>query len=179
MRHRIAGRTLGRRSNQRKALFRGLVTNLIESERITTTLAKAKELRRYVEPLITLAKKGDLHSRRLAAGQLYKKEALQKLFSDIAPRFQDRPGGYTRIFKYKVRQGDGADLAMIEFVTKAEQKPKSKDKKALAPKKAKPTKGAASEKAPAAKKAKSAKSTAPKKVTVQKKALTQKAKKAS
>lgn len=126
MRHRIAGRTLGRRSDQRKALFRGLATSLIESERITTTLAKAKELRRYVEPLVTLAKKDDLHARRQAAGKVYKKQTVQKLFAEIAPRYKERPGGYTRIYRYKTRQGDGAKLALIEFV-QDEKKTAKKD----------------------------------------------------
>ncbi|MCB1197582.1 MAG: 50S ribosomal protein L17 [Deltaproteobacteria bacterium] len=126
----MAGRTLGRRSDQRKALFRGLVTSLIESERITTTLAKAKELRRYVEPLVTLAKEDGLHARRRAAGKVYKKETVQKLFSEIGPRYKERPGGYTRIYKYKTRQGDGAKLALIEFV-KDEKPAKEKTSKAV------------------------------------------------
>lgn len=134
MRHRIAGRTFGRRSGPRKALMRGLANSLIDAERITTTVAKAKELRKYVEPLVTLAKRGDLHSRRLAAGQLYRKETVQKLFSDLAVRFKDRAGGYTRILRSNRRQGDGAELALIEFLdrkveTKVEKKPKKKSDK--------------------------------------------------
>jgi large subunit ribosomal protein L17 len=121
MRHRLAGRSFGRRTGPRKALIRGLCTNLIDSERITTTLAKAKELRSFVEPLITLAKRGDLHARRQAAGQIYTKETLQKLFSDLAVRFKDRPGGYTRIMRGAQRLGDGAPTAIIEFVDRKEK----------------------------------------------------------
>lgn len=116
MRHHISGRTFGRRSGPRKALLRGLASNLIDAERITTTVAKAKELRMYVEPLVTLAKRGDLHARRQVAAQLYRKETVQKLFDDLAVRFQNRNGGYTRIFKANQRLGDGAPMAMIEFL---------------------------------------------------------------
>ncbi len=122
MRHRISGRTFGRRSGPRKALLRGLASHLIDSERITTTVAKAKELRKYVEPLVTLAKRGDLHARRMVAGEVYRKETVQKLFEDLAVRFKDRPGGYTRIMRSNHRQGDGADMAIIEFLDRKIEK---------------------------------------------------------
>lgn len=126
MRHRISGRTFGRRSGPRKALLRGLATNLIEAERISTTVAKAKELRKYIEPLITLAKRGDLHARRQVAGQVYTSESVQKLFEDLAVRFKDRPGGYTRILRSTHRQGDGAELAYIEFLDRKTEKTEGK-----------------------------------------------------
>lgn len=123
MKHRIAGRSFGRRSGPRKALIRGLVSNLIEAERIVTTVAKAKELRMYVEPLVTLAKRGDLHARRLIAAQVYGKNAVQKLFDDLAVRFKDRAGGYTRILKSNQRLGDGAPMAFIEFLDRPNATP--------------------------------------------------------
>lgn len=126
MRHRISGRTFGRRSGPRKALLRGLATNLIEAERISTTVAKAKELRKYVEPLVTLAKRGDLHARRQVSGQVYTKEVVQKLFDDLAVRFKDRQGGYTRILRANHRQGDGAELAYIEFLDRKTEKTEGK-----------------------------------------------------
>jgi large subunit ribosomal protein L17 len=116
MRHRLAGRTFGRRSDQRKALFRGLATSLLDAERIETTLAKAKELRRVVEPLVTLAKRGDLHARRQAAAFIYKAEVVKKLFTEVAERFKTRAGGYTRIYQLGQRRGDGAKMALIELI---------------------------------------------------------------
>ncbi len=115
-------RKLGRTSDQRKALLRDLATDLIINERIETTEARAKELRSVVEKLITLGKRGDLHARRQAAAFLYNKEAneedtvLQKLFNDVAKRYEDRQGGYTRVLKLGERQGDGAKMAIIELV---------------------------------------------------------------
>ena len=132
MRHKISSRTFVRRSGPRKALIRGLATNLIESERITTTAAKAKELRSYVEPLVTLAKRGDLHARRQISGKVYKSETVQKLFDQLAVRFKDRPGGYTRIIKSHQRLGDGAPLVIIEFL---DRKTSSSEGKKTAPKK--------------------------------------------
>lgn len=144
MRHRVAGRTFGRRPEQRRALLRGLANALIDYERIETTVAKAKELRRVVEPLITLAKRGDLHARRQAASYLYRKESLKKLFGELADRFRERQGGYTRILHVGRRIGDGAELALIEFLrpekSKAKKKEPEKEKestKKAAPKKAK------------------------------------------
>ena len=117
-------RKLGRTSDQRKALLRDLATDLIINERIETTEARAKELRSVVEKLITLGKRGDLHARRQAArfvrievaDKENNKDALQKLFSDIAPRYEDRQGGYTRILKVGPRRGDGAPMVIIELV---------------------------------------------------------------
>lgn len=117
-------RKLGRTSDQRKALLRDLATDLIIYERIQTTETRAKELRSVIEKLVTLGKRGDLHARRQAAAFVRKevaddesnKDALQKLFSDIAPRYEDRQGGYTRILKVGPRRGDSAPMAIIEFV---------------------------------------------------------------
>src|SRR5215470_14323970 len=108
MRHLKAGRKLGRNASHRMALMRNLARALIEHERIITTVEKAKEARRFVEKLITLAKKGTLHARRLAIARLHDKVAVAKLFKEIGPRFQERPGGYTRVIKrHERRLGDG------------------------------------------------------------------------
>ena len=119
MRHRKKGRQLSRTASHRKAVLRNMVTSLFRHERVETTTAKAKELRPYAERLITLAKRNDLHSRRLAGRKIADREILGKLFDDIAPRFQDRPGGYTRVLKTGSRKGDGAEMALIELVQKA------------------------------------------------------------
>ena len=116
MRHQKAGRQLRRTSEQRLALLRNLATSLIESESIETTEAKAKELRPFVEKLITKARTGTLHARRLAGRHVQKREAADKLFQEIGPRFAKRQGGYTRILKTGHRKGDGADMARIELV---------------------------------------------------------------
>ncbi|HJW32698.1 MAG TPA: 50S ribosomal protein L17 [Holophagaceae bacterium] len=117
MRHNVAGKRLGRSTNQRKALMKNLAIALIEHERIQTTLPKAKELRKYVEPFITLAKNDTLANRRLAVSRLGSKSAAAKLFNDeFRKRFEGRPGGYTRILKMAHRLGDAADVALIEFV---------------------------------------------------------------
>jgi len=117
MRHNVAGKRLGRTTNQRKALMKNLATALIEHERIETTLVKAKELRSYVEPFITLAKTDSVANRRLAMSRLGSKVAVQKLFTpEFRARFSERPGGYTRILKMAPRHGDGADMALIELV---------------------------------------------------------------
>lgn len=162
MRHRVAGRTFGRRPEQRKALLRGLADSLLHSERITTTLAKAKELRRIVEPMVTLAKRGDLHARRRTAGLLYREETLRKLFGELAPRFKDRPGGYTRIYRIGRRVGDGAEQAIIELIPplkgtkpkkkETETKPKTEVKAKASEKETKPQKKKGPPKAKAAKK---------------------------
>ncbi|WP_339230615.1 50S ribosomal protein L17 [Oceanobacillus sp. FSL K6-2867] len=115
-------RKLGRTTDNRMALLRNLASDLIIHERIETTEAKAKELKSIVEKMITLGKRGDLHARRQAAAFLYNKEAneensvLQKLFDDVAARYEDRQGGYTRVLKLGERQGDGAKMAIIELV---------------------------------------------------------------
>ena len=116
MRHRVAGRKLGRTSSHRTAMFRNMAAALIKHEQITTTLPKAKELRPYVEKLVTLAKKGGLSNRRLAHARLLDDAQLQKLFDVIAPRYADRPGGYTRIVKAGIRASDAAPMGIIELV---------------------------------------------------------------
>ena len=116
MRHRKAGRQLRRTSEQKLALMRNLATSLIEHEAIETTEAKAKELRPFVERLITKARSGTLHDRRMAARHIQKREAADKLFQTLGPRFAARPGGYTRILKTRHRKGDGAELARIALV---------------------------------------------------------------
>ena len=116
MRHRNKGRQLSRTSSHREALLRNMATSLFRHGRIETTTAKAKELRPYAEKLITLAKRGDLHARRLAARQIQDQEVLASLFGSIGPRFAERPGGYTRVLKTGFRQGDGAEMALIELV---------------------------------------------------------------
>lgn len=120
MRHRKKGRNLSRTASHKKATMRNMATALFRHERIETTTAKAKELRPYAERLITLARKGDLHSRRLAARKISDREVLGKLFQDIAPRFEGRPGGYTRILKVGHRKGDAADMALIELVERTD-----------------------------------------------------------
>jgi large subunit ribosomal protein L17 len=116
MRHRKAGRQLRRTSEQKLALMRNLATSLIESGAILTTEAKAKELRPFVEKLITKAKTGTLHARRLAGRDIQKRAAADKLFREIGPKFAQRTGGYTRILKTGHRKGDGAEMARIELV---------------------------------------------------------------
>jgi large subunit ribosomal protein L17 len=116
VRHRSKGRQLSRTSTHRTATLRNLVTSLFRHERIETTTAKAKELRPYAERLITLARKGDIHSRRLAGRKIQDRAVLGKLFDDIAPRYTERPGGYTRILKLGNRKGDAAEMSLIELV---------------------------------------------------------------
>ena len=170
MRHRIDHRKLGRTTEHRIAMLRNQAISLFKHDRVQTTLEKAKELRRFAEKLITLAKKDTLHSRRIAARDVHDPEALKKLFAILGPLYATRPGGYTRIVKLGWRKGDGAEIAFVELVgrePKAEEKPakgkKAKKpvegeapveepKKKAAPKKAAP-KGAKPAK-PAAKKAK-------------------------
>jgi large subunit ribosomal protein L17 len=116
MRHRVAGRKLQRTASHRTALFRNMAAALIKHEQITTTLAKAKELRPYVEKLITLAKKGGLSNRRLAHARLLDDAQLRKLFDTLAPRYAERAGGYTRVVKAGLRASDAAQMAVIELV---------------------------------------------------------------
>ena len=115
------GRTFGRNSSRRKALFQALAISLIEHEGIKTTLPKAKELRSFIEPLITLAKDDSVSNRRLAFSKIRNKSAVGKLFSDLGPRFKDRPGGYSRIIKIGFRKGDAAPIAFIELVDRTIQ----------------------------------------------------------
>jgi len=116
MRHRVAHRKLGRTTPHRMSLLRNLAASLIQHERIRTTEAKAKELRPFVEKLVTLGKRDSLHARRRALSILPQKDVVRKLFSEVSPRFSERPGGYTRILKLGHRLGDGASMAFIEFV---------------------------------------------------------------
>jgi large subunit ribosomal protein L17 len=116
MRHRKAGRKLNRNSPHRRAMFRNMTASLIEHELIKTTLPKAKELRRVAEPLITLAKDDNVSARRLAFNRLRDKDAVGKLFSELGPRYRERPGGYLRILKCGFRSGDNAPMAYVELV---------------------------------------------------------------
>jgi large subunit ribosomal protein L17 len=143
----MAGRPLGRNSSHRRALFRALVTALFEYERIETTLPKAKEIRGYAERMITLAKRGDLAARRRALAFIRKESVVKTLFTDIAPRFADRQGGYTRCMQTRRRLGDGAAMAILELT---ELRPKVVTK-------AEPGKGKAAKKEPPAKKERPAK----------------------
>ncbi|MBX3349447.1 MAG: 50S ribosomal protein L17 [Nitrospira sp.] len=118
MRHRKKGRQLGRQTKHRGALFRNLVTSLLDHERIETTEAKAKEIRGFTDRMITLGKEGTLPARRRALGFLRSKFVVSKLFDDVAARFKDRPGGYTRIIKTRRRVGDAADMVAIELVAR-------------------------------------------------------------
>ena len=119
MRHKKSGRKLGRNSSHRKAMFRNMAASMLKHETIKTTLPKAKELRRVVEPLITLAKEDSVANRRLAFDRLRDKEVVGKLFSDLGPRFRDRPGGYLRILKMGPRPGDAAPMAIVMLTEQA------------------------------------------------------------
>jgi len=151
MRHRNAGRKLGRTSAHRTALLRNLVTSLLDHERIETTDAKAKELRRIADRMITLGKRGDLHARRQALRVVQSRDVTSKLFSTLADRYRERPGGYTRVLKLRTRVGDAAPLSMVELVDREmsakaaagdEKAPKTAAKKARAEKPAKAAKPA-------------------------------------
>lgn len=120
MRHRNSGRNLSRTSSHRKAMFKNMMVSLLRHEVIKTTLPKAKELRRFIEPLITLAKEDNLHRRRLAYNHLQDREIVLKLFNEIGPFFKQRPGGYLRILKCNFRKGDNAPLAIVELVDRRE-----------------------------------------------------------
>jgi len=143
MRHRVDGRLFGRTTNQRKALLRGLVASLFEHQRIETTLAKAKEARRIAERMLTLGIRGDLHSKRLAFSYLPSRSVIAKLFSEIAPRFSGRSGGYLRIVRTRNRVNDASPMAVLELVDyedlrkskeeKSEKKEKSAKKESKKP----------------------------------------------
>ena len=150
MRHRNSGRQLSRNSSHRHAMLRNMATSLLRHETIRTTVPKAKELRRVVEPLITLAKADSLAKRRMAYSRLRDEGVVEKLFTDLGPRFKARAGGYTRILKMEPRPGDSADMALMQLVdSAAAPAEKAEDSKAAkAPKKAK--KGAAGDEADAA-----------------------------
>lgn len=132
MRHHVAGRKLSRHTQHRELMFRNMVVSLLEHERIKTTLAKGKELQGWVDKIITLGKKNNLHARRQAFALLRDETIVKKLFDKIAPQLKEREGGYTRIYKMGWRQGDGAPLSLVELVTfsQAEQKKKSTIEKA-------------------------------------------------
>jgi large subunit ribosomal protein L17 len=116
MKHQLSGRKFDRPTAARRAMYRGLVTSLLDNEKIVTTEAKAKEIRAMAEKMITLGKKGDLAARRQAMAFIYKEDVVAKVFSDMAKRFAERTGGYTRITKLVPRMGDGAPMAQIELV---------------------------------------------------------------
>lgn len=132
MRHRVAGRAFGRTANHRKALFRGLVTSLFDHLKIETTVAKAKSIKSMAEKMITLGKKGDIHSRRLALSRVPNKKIITKLFTEIAPKIK-RSSGYLRVIKTRFRPGDNSDMAILEFVDyemlKEDRGDKKEDKK--------------------------------------------------
>jgi len=132
MRHRVAGRKLSRHTQHRRWMFRNMLVSLLDHERLKTTLAKAKELRMWADKIITLGKRNDLHARRQAFALLRSEDIVKKLFEEIAPRFKDRQGGYTRIYRIGWRRGDAAPLSLIELVPAAPtgEKKKSTVKKA-------------------------------------------------
>lgn len=136
MRHRVDQRKLGRTTEHRLAMLRNQAISLFRHDRIQTTLEKAKELRRFAEKLITLAKKDTLHSRRIAAEKVNDPEVLQKLFGTLGPLYANRPGGYTRILKLGTRRGDGAQVAIIELVGREPKVGTASKAKKAAPKKA-------------------------------------------
>jgi len=156
MRHLKAYRKLNRTSSHRSLMLRNLVTSLFEHERVETTLMKAKEARRIAEKMITLGKRGTLHARRQAASVLMKKSVVKKLFDEIAPKYAERNGGYTRILRVGYRKGDGAPLAFLELVEEeiaVKKKKKKKETKKTAAKAAPRKKAPAEEKKEEAKKA--------------------------
>lgn len=193
MRHGMSYRKLGKTSSHRAAMFRNQLASIIEHERIVTTLPKAKELRPLIEKLVTLSREDSVHNRRQAARQVLDDAMVQKLFATIAPRFTDRPGGYTRIVKLGPRRGDGTEMAILEFIdyelgkapasstpakgeAKAARKAKKADESAegdeetaekkpkkTAAKKSAPAKGGGARKSTAAKKPAASKKAAPKK----------------
>ena len=130
MRHRWAGRKLGRTTSHRKALLRNLVTELLDKEKIVTTVPKAKELRPFAEKMITLGKRDSLHARRQALAVIRRKSVVYKLFDSLAPRFSDRNGGYTRIIRLGLRKGDSAEMALIELIGSEFESPVESKKEA-------------------------------------------------
>jgi large subunit ribosomal protein L17 len=145
MRHAVKGRKLGRTTAHRQALFRNQLQSLVDKERIVTTLPKAKELRPIAEKVITRGKHGTVHDRRWVLRWVSKRDLVKKVFDDIAPRFQERPGGYLRIVKLGPRQGDGAEMAVLELVERSEgtaapepEKKETRKKKEAKPKAEKP-----------------------------------------
>jgi len=121
MRHRNSGRQLSRNTSHRKAMFKNMMVSLLKHETIKTTLPKAKELRRFIEPLITMAKEDTIHRRRQAFDALRDRDIVLKLFTDIGPFFKTRPGGYLRILKYNFRKGDNAPMAIVQLVDRDQE----------------------------------------------------------
>ena len=140
MRHMKAGKKLSRTGSHRRAMFRNMVTSLLQHERIVTTEGKSKEAGRLTEKMITLGKRGDLHARRQAVSFIKNNEVVKKLFSELAERYRTRDGGYTRVLKLEPRAGDNAPMAMVELVDRPMVVQPEKEKKAKAPKKAAPKK---------------------------------------
>jgi len=128
VRHLKSGRRLARTTEHRQAMLRNLITQLLEHERVQTTQAKAKEARQWAEKIITLAKRGDLHARRQTLRVVRTKKAMVKLFGELKERYQERPGGYTRIIPLGFRVGDGAPISLLELVGRPEKLPKAKKK---------------------------------------------------
>ena len=137
MRHQVKGRKLGRSPAHRKALFRNQLSSLVKAERIRTTLQKAKELRPLAEKVVTKGKRDTLHARRQVNRLISDRELVKKLFDEIAPRYHERPGGYTRIIKLGPRKGDGAEMAYLEFVDRGETETATDKKSKKAAKKTK------------------------------------------
>jgi large subunit ribosomal protein L17 len=129
MRHRVAGKKLNRSPSHRRALFRNLVTALLQHEAVRTTDAKAKELKRWGDRMITLGKQGTLHARRRAASLVHGRTIVKKLFDELAPRYEARQGGYTRVVKLGVRAGDAAPVSIVEFVDRPGSEPETGKKK--------------------------------------------------
>lgn len=137
MRHGVSGRKLNRPTSHRLAMFRNMVTSLLDHERISTTVPKAKEMRRWAEWMITLGKRGDLHARRQAMSFIREKGVVHKLFEELAQRYQNRAGGYTRIVKVGFRRGDSAPMCLLELITDDSVSDKGKKKGAKQPEAAK------------------------------------------
>lgn len=134
MRHGVSGRKLNRSTSHRLAMFRNMVTSLLKDERIYTTVTKAKEMRRWGEWMITLGKRGDLHARRQALSIIREKSVVHKLFDELATRYQNRAGGYTRIVKVGFRRGDASPMCLLELITEGKSREKGKKKTKPAPK---------------------------------------------
>lgn len=132
MRHRVSGKLFGRTANQRKALLRGLMASLLEHQRIETTLAKAKEVKKLAERVITLGIRGDLHAKRVALSHVPNRSSIAKLFNEIAPRLSGRNGGYLRLVQTRNRVNDGAPMAVLEFVDYEEVRKANEAKKSKA-----------------------------------------------
>lgn len=128
MRHNVAGRKLGRKTEHRMAMFRNLLRGLVQNERIETTLEKAKELRHFADRIITWGKKGSLHAKRMVYRYLPDHKLVKKVFDELAPKYMDRAGGYTRVLKLGKRDGDGAEMALIEYVGYVFKPKKKKEK---------------------------------------------------